>query len=158
MRLSEKLRVLRELEGMCRGLPRALSKAEVAKLIREEAEEKISLPYLSQLEGGTRTHMTNKTRLLLARFFRIHPGYLVDDPEEFREQLATPLSGRSQTLGAWLGVGALRFRHDPLVSETLERLAAHPERRKALHLLHEVLSMPALMDRLLQAFEVKNKR
>ena len=70
MRLREKLRVLREVEGTCRGLPRALSKAEVVKLIREEAEERISLPYLSQLEGGTRTHMTNKTRLLLARFFR----------------------------------------------------------------------------------------
>ena len=38
MRLGEKLRVLRELEGMCRGLPRALSKAEVVKLIRDEAE------------------------------------------------------------------------------------------------------------------------
>ena len=157
MRLKEKLRVLRELEGTCRGLPRALSKAEVVKLIGEEAEERISLPYLSQLEGGTRTHMTNKTRLLLARFFRVHPGYLVDDPEEFREHLATPLGGRTQTLTAWLCVGALRFRHDPLVSETLARLAGHPERRKALRLLHEVLGMPVLMDRLLHALEVKRR-
>lgn len=157
MRLSEKLRVLRELEGTCRGLPRALSKAEVVKLIREEADERISLPYLSQLEGGTRIHMTNKTRLLLARFFRVHPGYLVDDPEDFREHLATPIGGRSQALGAWLRVGAVRFRHDPLVSGTLERLATHPERRKALRLLHEVLGIPVLMDRLLQALEGKRR-
>jgi transcriptional regulator with XRE-family HTH domain len=157
MRLGEKLRVLRELEGMCRGLPRALSKAEVVKLIRDEAEERISLPYLSQLEGGTRSHMTNKTRLLLARFFRVHPGYLVDDPEEFRQELATPLGERGHTLAAWLRVGALRFRHDPLVSETLARLAAHPERRKALRLLRDVLGLPVLMDRLLHALEVKRR-
>lgn len=153
MRLGEKLRVLRELEGMCRGLSRALSKAEVEKLIREEGGERISLPYLSQLEGGTRTHMTNKTRLLLARFFRVQPGYLVDDPEDFREHLTTPIGGRSQTLGVWLRVGAVRFRHDQLVSGTLKRLASHPEPRKALRLLDEVLGMPVLMDRLLQALE-----
>lgn len=153
MRLGEKLRVLRELEGMCRGLSRALSKAEVEKLIREEGGERISLPYLSQLERGARTHMTNKTRLLLARFFRVQPGYLVDDPEDFREHLATPVGGRSQTLGAWLRVGAVRFRHDPLVSGTLKRLATHPEPRKALRLLDEVLRMPVLMDRLLHALE-----
>src|SRR5260370_2245599 len=94
MRLSEKLRVLRELEGTCRGMPRALSKAEVVKLIREEAEERIRLPYLSQLQGGTRTHMTNNTRLLPARFFRRHPGDLRDDPEAFREHRSTPPRGR----------------------------------------------------------------
>jgi transcriptional regulator with XRE-family HTH domain len=157
MRLGEKLRVLRELEGMCRGLPRALSKAEVGKLIREEAGERISLPYLSQLERGARGHMTNTTRLLLARFFRVHPGYLVDDPDEFHEALGTPVGGRAQTLSSWLRVGASRFRHDPLISETLTRLAAHPERRNALRLLNEMLGRPLLMDRLLQTLEVKRR-
>ena len=157
MRLGEKLRALRELEGTCRGLSRALSKAEVVKLIREESEERISLPYLSQLERGSRAHMTNKTRLLLARFFRVHPGYLVDDPEEFHEALGSPVGGRAQTLSSWLRVGASRFRHDPLVGETLARLAAHPERRKALRLLHEMLGRPVLIDRLLQALEVKRR-
>src|SRR5262245_25642215 len=155
MRLGEKLRGLRELEGTCRGLSRALSKAEVVKLIREELEERISLPYLSQLERGSRAHMTNKTRLLLARFFRVHPGYLVDDPEAFHEALGSPVGGRAQTLGSWLRVGASRFRHDPLVSETLTRLAAHPEQRKAMRLLHAVLSRPVLMDRLVHALDVK---
>jgi hypothetical protein len=100
--------------------------------------------------------MTNKTRLLLARFFRVHPGFLVDDPHEFREHLATPIGEGSQSLPAWLRVGAARFGHDPLVSGTLARLAAHPDRRKALRLLHDMLGMPALMDRLLHALETKH--
>ncbi len=157
MRLGEKLKVLRKLEGMCRGLPRELSKAEMAKLIREELRERISLPYLSQLEAGTRTHMTNKTRLLLARFFRIHPGYLVDDPADYQRQLATPVPRSKEILVDWLLVGADRFRHDPLVAETLERLAKNPDRRKALRLLHELLAMPELMDRLLQTMETKKR-
>lgn len=155
MRLREKLRVLREVEGMFRGLSRALTKAEMVKFIREDLAERISLPYLSQLEAGTRTHMTNKSRLLLARFFRIHPGYLVDDPEDFQRQLGTPIPEPTDHLASWLRVGAARFRHDPLVGETLERLASYPERRKALRLVHDLLAMPALMDRLLHTMEIK---
>jgi hypothetical protein len=156
MRLGEKLRTLRELEGRCRGLSRALSKVETVKLIGEETDERISLPYLSQLERGTRTHMTNTTRSLLARFFRVHPGFLVDDPSDFREHLTTPIPDGVRSLGLWLRVGAARFRHDPLVSETLQRLATHPERRKALRLLRSLLTMPELMDRLLHTLEAKS--
>ena len=156
MRLHQKLLALRELEGRCRGHSRPLSKVEVANLIREETGETISLPYLSQLERGTRTHMTNKTRLLLARFFRIHPGFLVDEPDEFLEHLATPVGVASSPLGVWLRVGAARFRHDRLVAETLERLAAHPEPRIALRLFHALLGMPQLMDRLLHTVDMKH--
>lgn len=155
MRLSEKLKVLRELEGMCRGFPNELSKAQVVKLIQKELGDRISLPYLSQLEAGRRTHMTNKTRLLLARFFRIHPGYLVDDPDEFHWHLGTAFPIQADPLVEWLRVGGARFRHDPLVSETLRRLATHPERRKAFRLLRGLLAMPALLDRLLHAMETK---
>jgi hypothetical protein len=87
----------------------------------------------------------------------VHPGYLVDDPDDFHETLGTPVGGRTQTLSSWLRVGASLFRHDPVVSETLSRLAAHPERRKALRLLHAMLGMPVLMDRLLQTLEVKRR-
>jgi hypothetical protein len=156
MRLNEKLQVLRELEGRCRGLPRGLTKAETVRLVREETGQKISLPYLSQLERGTRTHTTHKTRLLLARFFRVHPGFLIDDPEEFREHLGTPVADASQTLATWLRVGAARFRHDPIVSRTLARLAKHPEPHKALRLLDGLLGMPVLMDRLLHTLETKH--
>jgi transcriptional regulator with XRE-family HTH domain len=155
MKLREKLKVLREVEGMCRGLPREISKAEMVKLIWQETGERISLAYLSQLEGGSRKHMTNRTRLLLAKFFRIHPGYLVDDPEEFQRHVATPSPDSSDAFVPWLRVGAARFRHEPVISETLERLASYPERRKAMRLFRELLAMPALMDRLLHTVETK---
>jgi hypothetical protein len=155
MRLAEKLKVLRDVEGMCRARDRALTKTEVVKLLHEETGGRISLAYLSQLEAGTRAHMTNKTRLLLAGFFRIHPGFLVDDPDEYRRHLGAPVRGHADSLGAWLHVGAARYRHDAPVAETLDRLAAHPERRKALRLLRAVLTMPTLMDRLLHTVERK---
>lgn len=155
MRLSQKLTGLRELEGLCRGSSRALSKAETVKLIRDEIGEKISLGYLSQLETGKRLHMTNTTRLLLSRFFRVHPGYLVDDPEDFREHLATPTPASAGSLVAWLRAGAAQFRHDSLVSGTLERLASEPDQRKAFRVLRHLLTMPGLLDRLLLTLEAR---
>src|SRR5205814_808523 len=47
----------------------------------------ISQSYLSQIESGARPHLTNTTRLLLAKLFKVHPGYLVDDPERYNAQL-----------------------------------------------------------------------
>jgi hypothetical protein len=38
-------------------------------------------------QGGARPHLTNATRMLLAKFFKVHPGYLVDDPEGFHTEL-----------------------------------------------------------------------
>src|SRR4029450_950127 len=90
MTLGQKLRALREMEGMARGRGRSLAKAEMVTLIRDELGERISLAYLSQLESGRREHMTKRTRLLIARFFRVHPGYLVDDPEALQQHPATP--------------------------------------------------------------------
>ena len=157
MTLGEKLKGLRELEGVCRGRANRLSKAEMVKLIHEELDERISLAYLSQLESGKRSHMTNTTRLLLARFFRVHPGYLVDDPADFREHLASPVAANADGLVSWLRAGALRFRHDPLVSDVLERLAATSDRRKAFQVLRQLLAMPGLVDKLLLSVEVSRR-
>ena len=82
---------------------------------------------------------------------------LVDDPEEFQRHLGTPIPDPHESLAGWLRVGAARFRHDPLVAETLGRLAAHPDRRTAVRLLHELLAMPALMDRLLHTIDAKRR-
>lgn len=153
MRLGDKLRALRELEGSFRGLGGPMPKSMVVKLIREELGGKISPPYLSQLEAGTRAHMTARTRLLLARFFRVHPGYLVDDPEAFQSDLATPLPDAADSLAAWLRAGAARFEADRPVAEALARLAEHPERRRALQLLGDVLRAPGLLDRLLHVLQ-----
>src|SRR6267143_2238519 len=47
----------------------------------------ISQSYLSQIENGSRPHMTQSSRALLARFFKVHPGFLVDDPEGYHTEL-----------------------------------------------------------------------
>src|SRR5258707_2720915 len=87
MTLGGKLRYLRLVEGNLRGLNRDLTQQEVVTAMRKELAEKISQSYLSQIENGARPHLTNKTRLLLSRFFKVHPGYLVDDPEGFHTEL-----------------------------------------------------------------------
>ena len=94
MKLGEKLRYLREVEG-ARGLGRPMSQQEVVRLIKE-AGKSISQSYLSQIESGARPHLTNSTRLLLSRFFKVHPGYLVDDPEGYRLNWS-PMSARWRT-------------------------------------------------------------
>ena len=81
MKLGEKLRYLREVEGSLRGMGRAMTQQELARAIKAELKTSMSQSYLSQIEGGARPHLTNTTRQMLAKFFKVHPGYLVDDPE-----------------------------------------------------------------------------
>ena len=81
MKLGEKIRYLREVEGTLRGLGREMTQQEVVRALKREQKRTISQSYLSQIESGARPHLTNSTRMLLARFFKVHPGYLVDDPE-----------------------------------------------------------------------------
>src|ERR1700724_4245062 len=113
MRLGEKLRYLREVEGTLRGLDRELSQLEMARLIAQELGKSISQSYLSQIESGARPHLTNSTRMLLARFFKVHPGYLVDDPQGFQNELMSDVGALEDKLDLWLGSGAERFRRAP---------------------------------------------
>lgn len=80
MELAEKLRRLRKAEGMRRGLWRTLTQHEVIRAMRQEIGVSLSQAYLSQLESGKRAHLTSTTREALARFYHVHPGYLVSDP------------------------------------------------------------------------------
>ncbi len=80
MKLGEKLRYLREVEGSLRGMARAMTQQELARAIKAELKTSMSQSYLSQIESGARPHLTNTTRQMLAKFFKVHPGYLVDDP------------------------------------------------------------------------------
>ena len=80
MELAEKLRRLRQAEGIRRGLWRTYTQQEVARAMRQEIGVSISQAYLSQLESGARVHLTSATREALARFYHVHPGYLVSDP------------------------------------------------------------------------------
>ncbi len=94
MTLAEKIRYLREVEGSLRGLDRPMTQHELLKAIKAETGGSISQSYLSQIEGGKRPHMTQSTRTLLARFFKVHPGFLVDDPEGYQAFRGRPRSER----------------------------------------------------------------
>jgi transcriptional regulator with XRE-family HTH domain len=81
MKLGDKLKYLREAEGELRGLGRAITQQEMVRALKAETGKALSQSYLSQIESGARPHLTNTTRQVLAKFFKVHPGYLVDDPE-----------------------------------------------------------------------------
>ena len=154
MKLAEKIRYLREVEGSLRGLDRAMTQQELVKAIAAETRGKtISQSYLSQIESGARPHLTNTTRLLLARFFKVHPGYLVEDPEDFQAELRTTEILEDQ-LDLWLVAGAERFgRRDPELCHALLALAHHSDSRRCLLLLESILKTPALVERLAAALQ-----
>jgi transcriptional regulator with XRE-family HTH domain len=150
MKLGEKLRYLREVEGTLRGLGRALTQQEVVRLLAQEQGAAISQSYLSQIESGTRPHLTNSTRMLLSGFFKVHPGYLVNDPEGYHTELVSELAVQEDKLDLWLIAGAERFRRDPELSQALLTAARHGDSRMCLLLLGAILETPHLAERLLQ--------
>jgi transcriptional regulator with XRE-family HTH domain len=139
MTLGEKIRYLRDVEGTLRGLGRPLSQQELLAGIEKEVGEKLSQSYISQIEGGQRPHLTNKTRSILARFFKVHPGFLVEDPPGFHTDLQSDLRATEGKLDVWLLQGAERFHGDKDLSDSLHcRLQGHaaqpdPARRDPQH-------------------------
>ena len=153
MTTGQKIIRLRMLEGTARGLGRELTQSEVSLGIRKELGGQISQSYLSQIENGTRPHLTGTTRLLLARFFKVHPGYLVDDPEGFHNALTSDAGTLEDRLDLWLISGAERFRRHPEVSRALLAVARHEDSRRCLSLLGVILDVPGLAERLLQVLD-----
>jgi transcriptional regulator with XRE-family HTH domain len=158
MKLSDKIRYLREIEGSLRGLNRAMTQQELVRAIQADSESTngkatLSQSYLSQIESGARPHLTNTTRLLLARFFKVHPGYLVDDPEGYHAELLSDLRTTEDKLDLWLIAGAERFCRDKDLCQALLTLAHHEDSRRCLLLLKAVLDTPSLADRLLQVLK-----
>jgi transcriptional regulator with XRE-family HTH domain len=153
MRLGEKLKYLREVEGNIRGLERAMTQQEITRTVKKELGKTISQSYLSQIESGVRPHLTNTTRMLLAKFFKVHPGYLVDDPAGYTTELVSDLQTLEDKFDLWLISGAERFRRDPEVSEALLQLARHDDSRKCIVLLGAILETPNMVDRLLQVLK-----
>jgi transcriptional regulator with XRE-family HTH domain len=151
MTLGEKIRYLREVEGSLRGLERPMTQQELMKSIRKETGKTISQSYLSQIESGKRPHMTQSTRTLLARFFKVHPGFLVDDPEGYHTELVSDLRTTEGQLDVWLLQGSERFASDPQVSEVLIKVARDQDTRRCILLLGEILTTPGLADRLFEA-------
>lgn len=150
MNLGDKIRYLREVEGSLRGLGRAMTQQELVKAIRSETKESLSQSYLSQIESGARPHLTNKTRQLLAKFFKVHPGYLVDDPEGYHPELLSDVRAGEDKLDLWLVSGAERFRKDPELKHALLTVAQHEDSRRCLLLLDAIIQTPGLVNRLLE--------
>lgn len=158
MRLGEKIRYLREVEGSLRGLGRPMTQLEIVHAIRKElgpekgAKRKtISQSYLSQIENGTRPHMTQSSRALLAKFFKVHPGFLVDDPEGYHTELTSDLRTTEGQIDVWMLQGSERFASDPEISNVLIKAAREKDTRRCLLLLGAILDTPGLAERLLEA-------
>jgi transcriptional regulator with XRE-family HTH domain len=158
MKLGEKIRYLREVEGSLRGLNRDLSQQEAVRAIEAETGSKLSQSYLSQIESGARPHLTNTTRQILATFFKVHPGYLVDDPEGYHPELMSELRNVEDKLDLWLISGAERFRRDPELMSALLTLARHERTRECLLLLEAILETPGLMPRLAEVLRTEKQR
>ena len=151
MKLGEKIRYLREVEGSLRGLGRPMTQQEIVKALRQEVRKSISQSYLSQIESGARPHMTQSSRALLAKFFKVHPGFLVDDPEGYHTELTSDLRTTEGQLDVWLLQGSERFIGDPEVSDVLIKAARGKGTRRCLLLLGAILDTPGLAERLLEA-------
>src|SRR3981189_318564 len=98
MTLADKIRNLRAIEGSLRGLGRPMTQEEVSRAMRKQLGKAVSQSYLSQIESGGRPHLTHTTRTLLARFFGVYPGFLVNDPEGYHTELMSELRVREATL------------------------------------------------------------
>ena len=140
MTLGEKIRYLREVEGSLRGMNRPLTQQELMKGIQAETGKTISQSYLSQIECGKRPHMTQSSRTLLARFFKVHPGFLVDDPEGYHTELVSDLRTTEGQL------------------DVLIKVARDKDTRRCLLLLGEILNTPGLADRLFEALRPEPAR
>jgi transcriptional regulator with XRE-family HTH domain len=174
--VGEKIRYLREVEGSLRGMGRPMTQLELVRAIRDEVEKdgtgkrglrgvakgsaakggaskgkSISQSYLSQIENGARPHMTQSSRALLAKFFKVHPGFLVDDPEGYHTELTSDLRTTEGQLDVWLLQGSERFVSDPEVSDVLIKAAREKDTRRCLLLLGAILDTPGLAERLLEA-------
>src|SRR5713226_3251611 len=142
MNLSEKIKHLREVEGDIRGFGRPMTQMEVVRAMQEEMNETISQAYLSQLENGKRVHLTATSRDLLARFFKVQPGYLVSDLPDYSTDLMTDLESDTDRLSTWLAASAEEWRVEPAIQEFLERLASVENPRSYIALFRELLDWP----------------
>jgi len=153
MTLGEKLKYLRQMEGTLRGLDREMTQVEVVKALRKEMHKSISQSYLSQIESSQRRHLTHKTRQLLASFFKVHPGYLVDDPDGYHTELISDVRTVEETLDSSLITAAESVTNDPALQSALLKVARHEDSRKCFILLAAILDTPGLADRLLHVLK-----
>ena len=130
-----------------------MTQGELVRALAEEQGASLSQSYLSQIESGARPHLTNTSRQLLARFFKVHPGYLVDDPAGYHPELLSDLRQEvtaDTKLDTWLEGGAERFAGDRELGAALSAIARQEDSRRCLLLLESLLETPALADELFE--------
>jgi transcriptional regulator with XRE-family HTH domain len=125
-----------------------MTQQEVAAAMKRETGRALSQAYLSQIESGARPHLTHTTRELLARFFRIYPGFLVNDPEGYTPELQSELRAIDAKIDSWLYAGAEQFASDPELHRAFCTIAKYEDSRQAMLLLAEILRAPGLAERL----------
>jgi transcriptional regulator with XRE-family HTH domain len=130
-----------------------MTQQEITRAVKKELGKTISQSYLSQIESGVRPHLTNTTRMLLAKFFKVHPGYLVDDPVGYSTELISDAQSLEDKFDLWLIAGAERFSRDPEICHALLEIARHDDSRKCMVLLGAILETPNMVDRLLQVLK-----
>src|SRR5437016_1908300 len=142
-----------------------MTQLELVRAIRDEISggrsgktKGISQSYLSQIENGSRPHMTQSSRALLAKFFKVHPGFLVDDPEGYHTELTSDLRTVEGQIDVWLLQGSERFASDPEISNVLIKAAREKDTRRCFLLLGAILDTPGLADRLLDALRPEGNR
>ncbi len=153
MTLGDKLRSLRSVEGSLRGFGRPMTQFELATAMKREVGRGLSQAYLSQIESGARPHLTHTTRELLARFFKVYPGFLVDDPEGYTATLQSELRAEDAKIDSLLFAGVEQFSADPALSKALLTIAEVEDSRHALLLLGEILRTPGLAERLSEVLQ-----
>jgi hypothetical protein len=142
MLLQDKIKHLRLIEGQARGLGREMTKAEAIRAMEGELGQGISHAYMCQLESGSRRHMSPGMRDLLARFFKVHPGYLVSDPEGYQENLGAFTRGETGGAGR--------------VSAIIDQLARRKDSDRYLVLFERLLEHPGLAERLYEVVKDMN--
>jgi transcriptional regulator with XRE-family HTH domain len=142
MNLAEKIKHLRDVEGELRGMNRPMTQVEVVKAMQEELGDSISQAYMSQLESGKRVHLTASSRSLLARFFKVHPSYLVSDPPDYSIDLQTDMGYETDRLSTWLTASAQEWLVEPALHDFLLNLAESEEPRRYLELFRQLMSLP----------------
>ena len=136
---------------------RAINQQELVRLIEAETGGKLSQSYLSQIESGARPHLTHTSQQLLAKFFRVYPGFLVDDPPGYARELQSELRVADARVDSWLYGGVGHFTTDPELQRALMMIADHPDSRQALLLLAEILRAPGLEERLSEVLRPRSR-
>ena len=157
MKLGDKIRSLRAVEGSLRGLGRPITQLEMVKAMKREVGKSLSQAYLSQIESGARPHLTHTSQQLLAKFFRVYPGFLVDDPPGYARELQSELRVADARVDSWLYGGVGHFTTDPELQRALMMIADHPDSRQALLLLAEILRAPGLEERLSEVLRPRSR-